>query len=156
MKKKKVTAAHIKEEIIRHKLRLTEPRKILAQVLENSPDHPNVAEIHERAHQVDKTISVATVYRTLNLLHKIGVLRRHEFNPEISGEDKNNKSHWRFEPSGHTDHYHLIDIKSGKIIEFESLALDKLQKQIAEKHGYQLHSYRIELYGLPQKTQQKP
>ncbi len=148
MKNKRITAAYIEEQIIAHRLRLTQPRKILAQVLERASDHPSVVEIHTRAHALDKSISMATVYRTLSLLYKIGVLIRHDFNPKVPGDSR---GHWRFEPSMSGDHYHLIDINSGKIIEFESAELDKIQKRIAAKYGYKLHSQKIELYGSPQK-----
>ncbi len=137
----------IEEQIINNNLRITKPRKIIAQVLENATDHPDVAEIHRRAHAFDKNISIATVYRTLRLLHNIGVLGRHNFSSESSN---GSKGRWRFDPNVTHDHYHLIDVETGKVIEFKSEALDALQKNIAKKYGYTLQSQKIELYGVPQ------
>ncbi len=119
-------------------LRITEQRKVIAQVLSNSEDHPDVEMLHERASKVDPKISIATVYRTVRLFEEAGILDRHDF-----GDGRS-----RYEPTPEAHHDHLIDIETGKVVEFVDPELEALQKTIAEKLGYRLVDHRMELYGV--------
>jgi len=124
-------------------VRLTDQRKIIAQVMSDSKatygskDHPDVDELHKRVSLVDSKISIATVYRTVKLLEESGIIERHDF--------KEGKS--RYEPSTDEHHDHLIDINSGEIIEFVDKDIEDLQTKIAEKLGYKLVDHKLELYG---------
>lgn len=120
-------------------LRLTEQRRIIARVLSQSTDHPDVELVHKRAQELDSKISVATVYRTLKLLEAANIIERHEFS--------NGRS--RYEEFSDEHHDHLIDIQSGKVIEFQNTKIEELQREIAEKLGYQLVDHRLELYCIP-------
>lgn len=148
MKKNKKPNHSLEEQIVAKGLLLTSQRRIIASVLDKSLDHPDVAEIHARAVAIDKTISLATTYRTIKRFCEIGVLERRDFYAE--GSSLTNRR-WRFEitdgPESYQQHYHLIDVKTGKIIEFESAELYKIQTEIAEKYGYVLQGQKIELYG---------
>jgi len=119
-------------------LRITEQRKVIARVLSDSDDHPDVEQLHERASKIDSGISIATVYRTVRLFEEAGVLDRHDF-----GDGRS-----RYEPAPESHHDHLIDVESGKVVEFVDPELEALQKQIAEKLGYRLVDHRMELYGV--------
>ena len=119
-------------------LRITEQRKVIARVLSDSEDHPDVEQLHERASKIDSGISIATVYRTVRLFEEAGVLDRHDF-----GDGRS-----RYEPAPEAHHDHLIDVESGKVVEFVDPELEALQKQIAEKLGYRLVDHRMELYGV--------
>ncbi|GAB5350006.1 Fur family transcriptional regulator [Alteriqipengyuania sp. 357] len=119
-------------------LRITEQRKVIARVLSDSEDHPDVEQLHERASKIDPKISIATVYRTVRLFEEAGVLDRHDF-----GDGRS-----RYEPAPEAHHDHLIDVESGKVVEFVDPELEALQKQIAEKLGYRLVDHRMELYGV--------
>ena len=119
-------------------LRITEQRKVIARVLSDSDDHPDVEQLHERASKIDSGISIATVYRTVRLFEEAGVLDRHDF-----GDGRS-----RYEPAPESHHDHLIDVGSGKVVEFVDPELEGLQKQIAEKLGYRLVDHRMELYGV--------
>ena len=135
-------------ECVKKGLRMTTARRVIALVLEQSKDHPDVQEVHRRvcAQNKNKNISLATTYRTLRLFHEIGALDRHAF---AADKIKNGaKRRWRYEPCDKHGHYHLIDVKSGKVIEFENDEMAKLQKNIARKLGYRLDSHRTELYGI--------
>ncbi len=127
-------------------LRMTSARRVIAHVLEQSTDHPDVQEVHRRTRAHNKDISLATTYRTLRLFHEIGALDRHAF--AADGIKNAAQRRWRYEPCDKQDHYHLIDLKSGKVIEFENAKMAKLQKNIARKLGYRLDSHRTELYGI--------
>ena len=124
-------------------VRLTDQRKTIAKVLSESKevygskDHPDVDELHKRVLQIDKKISIATVYRTVKLLEESGILEKHDF--------KGGKA--RYEPSLDDHHDHLIDINSGEIIEFVDKDIEELQKKIAKKLGYNLVDHKLELYG---------
>ena len=118
-------------------VRLTDQRKIIAQVLSNSNDHPDVDELHKRTSEIDKKISIATVYRTVKLFQEAGILEKHDF--------KGGKA--RYEQSLDEHHDHLIDINSGKIIEFVDEDIEKLQNEVAKKLGYKLVDHKLELYG---------
>lgn len=119
-------------------LRITEQRRVIAKVLSESEDHPDVELLHARASAVDPKISIATVYRTVRLFEEAGVLDRHDF-----GDGRA-----RYEPAPEAHHDHLIDVETGKVVEFVDPELEALQKQIAEKLGYRLVDHRMELYGV--------
>ena len=119
-------------------LRITDQRRVIARVLGESDDHPDVEALHERASAIDPGISIATVYRTVRLFEEAGILERHEF-----GDGRS-----RYEAAAEAHHDHLIDVESGKIVEFVDPELEALQKMIAEKLGYRLVDHRMELYGV--------
>ena len=118
-------------------VRLTDQRKLIAQVMSESENHPDVGELHKKVNKLDSKISIATVYRTVKLFEEAGIVSKHDF--------KGNKS--RYEEVSKEHHDHLIDISSGEIIEFVNEEIEKLQKQVAEKLGYKLVDHRLELYG---------
>jgi len=118
-------------------VRLTDQRKIIAKVMSNSNDHPDVDELHKRVNKVDKKISIATVYRTVKLFEESGIVEKHDF--------KGGKARYEEAPEEHHDH--LIDINSGKIIEFVDKDIEILQNKVAEKLGYKLVDHKLELYG---------
>ena len=120
-------------------MRMTEQRRIIARVLSEAHDHPDVEELHRRAHSVDPHISIATVYRTVRLFEEAGIISRHDFRDGRS----------RYEEATDTHHDHLIDMKSGKVIEFMDEEIEKLQDAIARRLGYKLVAHRLELYGVP-------
>ena len=122
-------------------LRMTSQRKIIAQVLENVADHPDVEELYKRASKIDPTISIATVYRTVKLFDEAGILDKLEF-----GDGRA-----RYEDAEREHHDHLIDINSGRVIEFMDSDIEKLQEKIAQKLGYRLMGHKLELYGVPLK-----
>jgi Fur family ferric uptake transcriptional regulator len=119
-------------------LRITEQRRIIARVLSESEDHPDVEQLHKRASAVDPKISIATVYRTVRLFEDAGILDRHDF-----GDGRA-----RYEATPEAHHDHLIDVESGKVVEFVDPELEALQRLIAEKLGYRLVDHRMELYGV--------
>jgi Fur family transcriptional regulator, ferric uptake regulator len=120
-------------------MRMTEQRRVIARVLAESDDHPDVEEVHRRAAEQDAGISIATVYRTVRLFEEAGILTRHEF-----GDGRA-----RYEPVSEGHHDHLIDIQSGQVIEFINEEIERLQQEIAQKLGYRLVDHRLELYGVP-------
>ena len=120
-------------------MRMTEQRRVIARVLSEAHDHPDVEELHRRAHAVDPHISIATVYRTVRLFEESGILTRHEFHGGRS----------RYEEAPETHHDHLIDMKTGKVVEFVDEEIEALQRAIARKLGYRLVDHRLELYGVP-------
>ena len=130
-------SSSIEDKCIQKGVRLTEQRKLVAQVMSNSEDHPDVDELHKRINKLDPKISIATVYRTVKLFEESGIVAKHDF--------KGNKA--RYEQSPQEHHDHLIDINTGEIIEFVNQDIEKLQKQVAEKLGYKLVDHRLELYG---------
>ena len=119
-------------------LRITEQRRVIARVLSEADDHPDVEKVYERASQIDPGISIATVYRTVRLFEEAGILDRHDFGYGRA----------RYEPAPEAHHDHLIDVESGKVIEFVDPELEQLQKSIAEKLGFRLVDHRMELYGV--------
>lgn len=119
-------------------LRITEQRRIIARVLSEAVDHPDVEALHVRASEIDSGISIATVYRTVRLFEEAGILDRHDF-----GDGRS-----RYEAAPEAHHDHLIDVETGKVIEFVDPELEALQKQIAEKLGFRLVDHRMELYGV--------
>jgi Fur family transcriptional regulator, ferric uptake regulator len=119
-------------------LRITEQRRIIARVLSEAEDHPDVETLHERSSAIDSGISIATVYRTVRLFEEAGILDRHDF-----GDGRA-----RYEAAPEAHHDHLIDVETGKVIEFVDPELEALQKQIAERLGFRLVDHRMELYGV--------
>ncbi len=119
-------------------LRITEQRRIIARVISDSADHPDVETLYERASAIDSGISIATVYRTVRLFEEAGILDRHDF-----GDGRS-----RYEAAPEAHHDHLIDVETGKVIEFVDPELEALQKVIAERLGYRLVDHRMELYGV--------
>jgi len=122
-------------------LRMTEQRRVIATVLQEADDHPDVEELYTRASAIDPHISIATVYRTVKLFDEAGILEKHEF-----GDGRA-----RYEPADRDHHDHLIDMNSGEVIEFVDAEIEALQEKIAQKLGYQLKGHRLELYGVPLK-----
>ena len=122
-------------------LRMTGQRRVVAQVLQESDDHPDVEELYARASKVDAGISLATVYRTVKLFEETGILERLEF-----GDGRS-----RYEDAEREHHDHLIDINTGKVIEFVDPDIEALQEKIAAKLGYELRGHKLELYGVPKK-----
>jgi Fur family ferric uptake transcriptional regulator len=120
-------------------MRMTEQRRVIARVLEASADHPDVEELYRRAFAVDPKISISTVYRTVKLFEDAGMIERHEF-----GDGRS-----RYETAPEEHHDHLIDLRSGTVIEFRDEEIEKLQEQIARKLGYKLVDHRLELYAVP-------
>ena len=127
----------IENKCVKKGVRLTEQRKLVAKVMSESDDHPDVDELHKRVNKLDSKISIATVYRTVKLFEEAGIVAKHDF--------KGNKARYEQAPQEHHDH--LIDINTGEIIEFVDNDIEKLQKKAAEKLGYQLVDHRLELYG---------
>jgi Fur family ferric uptake transcriptional regulator len=123
------------------RLRLTGQRRVIARVLSEATDHPDVEEVHRRAHRVDARISLSTVYRTLRLFEARGILERHDFGA----------GRGRYEEAARTHHDHLIDIETGRVIEFSNAQIERLQQRVAEELGFQLVGHRLELYGVPAK-----
>jgi Fur family ferric uptake transcriptional regulator len=119
-------------------LRITEQRRVIARVLSESEDHPDVEALHARAAAIDSGISIATVYRTVRLFEEAGILERHDF-----GDGRA-----RYEAAAETHHDHLIDVETGTVIEFADDELEALQKKIAERLGFRLVDHRMELYGV--------
>ena len=123
-------------------VKLTDQRKIIAKVMNESIDHPNVGELYNRVSKFDSKISIATVYRTVKLFEESGILTKHEFKDDKARYEELNESH----------HDHLIDVKSGEIIEFIDEEIESLQKKVADKYGYKLVGHKLELYGVKKKN----
>jgi len=121
---------------------MTDQRRVIAKVLSEAQDHPDVEEVYRRSIKNDSRISIATVYRTVRLFEEAGILERHDFRIE-GGEGRS-----RFELVSETHHDHLIDVETGDVMEFHDDEIEALQKRIAEKHGYRLVDHRMELYGV--------
>jgi Fur family ferric uptake transcriptional regulator len=120
-------------------LKMTDQRRVIARVLSESSDHPDVEALHKRATAADPNISIATVYRTVRLFEEAGILAKHDF-----GDGRA-----RYEETPDEHHDHLIDIQSGRVVEFHNDEIEELQRRIAEKAGYRLVGHRLELYGVP-------
>ena len=132
----------IEQKCIDKGVKLTDQRKIVAKVMSGSHDHPDVDELYNRVSKIDSKISIATVYRTVKLFEESGILTKHEFKGRKARYEELNEGH----------HDHLIDIKSGEIIEFVDDEIEKLQKKVAEKYGYKLVDHKLELYGVKKKS----
>ena len=130
-------SSDIENKCIKRGVRLTDQRKLIAKIMSESTNHPDVDELHKRVNKLDAKISIATVYRTVKLFEEAGIVAKHDF--------KGNKSRYEQAPQEHHDH--LIDINTGEITEFVNEDIEKLQKQVAEKLGYKLVDHRLELYG---------
>ena len=123
-------------------VKLTDQRKIIARVMSQSNDHPDVDELYDRVSKIDSRISIATIYRTVKLFEESGILAKHEFKGGKARYEELNESH----------HDHLIDVKSGEIIEFVDEEIEKLQKKVADKYGYELVDHKLELYGVKKRS----
>ena len=132
----------IERKCISKGVKLTDQRKIIAKVMSDSSDHPDVDELYKRVLKIDSKISIATVYRTVKLFEEVGILAKHDF--------KGGKARYEELSEGHHDH--LIDIKTGEIIEFVDEDIEKLQKKVAEKYSYDLVDHKLELYGVKKKS----
>lgn len=120
-------------------MRMTDQRRVIAKVLTDSDDHPDVEEVYRRSTVVDSGISIATVYRTVRLFEEAGILERHDFRDGRS----------RYEPATDDHHDHLINVETGEVLEFHSDEIEKLQEEIAKRLGFKLVDHRMELYGVP-------
>ena len=129
----------IEEKCLSKGVKLTDQRRIIANVMSESSDHPDVDELYSRVSKIDSKISIATVYRTVKLFEEAGILTKHDF--------KSGKARYEL----NDDHNHLIDIKTGEIIEFVDEEIEELQKKIADKYGYKLVDHKLELYGIKKK-----
>ena len=138
----------ILQKCIKKGVKLTEQRKVIAKVMADSKkkygesDHPNVDELYNRVINIDPKISIATVYRTVKLFEESGIIAKHDF--------KDGKA--RYEELSESHHDHLIDVKTGEIIEFVDEDIEKLQEKVAEKYGYKLVDHKLELYGVKKKS----
>ena len=124
---------------IEHGLKMTDQRRVIARVLAVSNDHPDVEMLYQRANEIDSKISIATVYRTVRLFEEAGIIEKHDF-----GDGRA-----RYEEASEEHHDHLIDLRSGKVVEFTNEAIEKLQEEVAKAHGYRLVDHRLELYCVP-------
>lgn len=120
-------------------MRMTDQRRVIARIIEGSADHPDVEELHRRAAAVDRRISISTVYRTVKLFEDSGIIERHDFRDGRS----------RYETVSEDHHDHLIDLRTGRVVEFRSIDIEKLQQIVARELGYRLVDHRLELYGVP-------
>ena len=132
----------IEQKCISKGVKLTGQRKIIARIMSEAEDHPDVDELYKRVTKIDSKISIATVYRTVKLFEEAGILAKHDF--------KGGKA--RYEEISESHHDHLIDVKTGEIIEFVDDEIEKLQKKVAEKYGYELVGHKLELYGIKKKN----
>lgn len=134
------------EELCQEKgMRMTDQRRTIARVLSEADDHPDVEELYTRASKVDPNISIATVYRTVRLFEESGILERHDF--------RDGRARYEEVPEEHHDH--LIDMRTGEVVEFRNDAIEKLQAEIARELGYKLVDHRLELYAVPLKDREK-
>jgi Fur family ferric uptake transcriptional regulator len=138
--------SRIEQRCIDKGMKMTGQRRVIARVLSEAKDHPDVEELYRRSTQVDPRISIATVYRTVRLLEEARILQRHDF-----GDGRA-----RYEEAPHEHHDHLIDLNTGRVIEFHSDEIEALQRKIAESHGYRLVGHRLELHGLPLESKGRP
>lgn len=136
-----IDISRLERKCVEKGLRMTGARRIIVRVLSESHDHPDVELLHQRTHKIDPRIGLATVYRTVRLFEDAGIIEKHDF-----GEGRA-----RYEEIREEHHDHLIDLKSGKVIEFSNQEIERLQRVIAEKLGYKLVEHRLELYGVPLK-----
>ena len=131
----------IEQKCLLKGVKLTDQRRLIAKIMSESNDHPDVAELYNRVSKIDPKISIATVYRTVKLFEESGIVTKHDF--------KGGKA--RYEAIVESHHDHLIDIKTGEIVEFVDEEIEKLQKKVAEKYGYELVDHKLELYGIKKK-----
>ena len=131
----------IEQKCIAKGVKLTDQRKIISKIMSDSHDHPDVDELYKRASKIDSKISIATVYRTVKLFEEAGIVAKHDFKGGKARYEELNESH----------HDHLIDIKTGEIVEFVDEEIEKLQQKVADKYGYKLVDHKLELYGIKKK-----
>ena len=131
--------SRIEEKCVEKGLKMTGQRRVIARVISDSQDHPDVELLYRRAADVDSKISIATVYRTVRLFEEAGITQRHDF-----GDGRA-----RYEEAGEDHHDHLINVKTGEVVEFTSDEIERLQKEVAQKLGYRLVDHRLELYAVP-------
>ncbi|HVI52450.1 MAG TPA: Fur family transcriptional regulator [Candidatus Sulfotelmatobacter sp.] len=131
--------SRIEQRCIEKGMKMTEQRRVIARVLSEATDHPDVEEVHRRSTTIDPNISIATVYRTVRLFEEANILERHDF-----GDGRA-----RYEEMPDAHHDHLIDVQSGKVIEFQNPQIEALQREIARTFGYKLVGHRLELYAVP-------
>jgi len=131
--------SRIEQRCIDKGMKMTEQRRVIARVLSDSADHPDVEEVYRRSTDIDPNISIATVYRTVRLFEEASILERHDF-----GDGRA-----RYEEAAGDHHDHLIDMQSGAVIEFTSSEIEALQREIARRYGFRLVGHRLELYGVP-------
>jgi len=132
----------IEKKCLSKGVKLTEQRKVIAKVMSKSQDHPDVDELYNRVSKIDSKVSIATVYRTVKLFEEAGIVAKHDF--------RGGKA--RYEEISESHHDHLIDIKTGEIIEFVNEEIENLQKKVADKYGYDLVDHKLELYGVKKKS----
>ncbi|MGF9693553.1 MULTISPECIES: Fur family transcriptional regulator [unclassified Rhizobium] len=120
-------------------MRMTEQRRVIARILQDSDDHPDVEELYRRSTRIDSRISISTVYRTVKLFEDAGIIEKHDF--------RDGRSRYETVPEEHHDH--MIDVKTGAVVEFRSAEIEALQERIAREHGFRLVGHRLELYGIP-------
>lgn len=140
------TISDIEQLCLDKGMRMTDQRRVIAKVLSESEDHPDVEEVYNRASAIDSKISIATVYRTVRLFEEAGILERHDFRDGRS----------RYEMQSDDHHDHLIDLDSGEVLEFTNEEIERLQEEIARKMGFKLVDHRMELYGVPLSRTKKP
>lgn len=138
--------SRIEQRCIDKGMKMTDQRRVIARVLSEAVDHPDVEEVYRRSTQMDPRISIATVYRTVRLFEEADIIERHDF-----GDGRA-----RYEESPNEHHDHLIDVQSGKVIEFTSPEIEALQREIARRYGYRLVGHRLELYGVSLTSGDKP
>ena len=138
-------ASRIERLCASKQLRMTGQRRVIARVLSEAKDHPDVEEVHRRAHAVDARISLSTVYRTLKLFETKGILERHEFGAGRA----------RYEEASRSHHDHLIDVETGRVIEFRNEDIERIQQRVAKELGFELVGHKLELYGVPTKRVRK-
>lgn len=137
--------SRIEQRCIEKGMKMTDQRRVIARVLSEATDHPDVEEVYRRATEEDPRISIATVYRTVRLLEEAEILERHDF-----GDGRA-----RYEEASEDHHDHLIDINTGTVIEFHSEEIERIQREVARQHGFRLVGHRLELYGVPLKDDDK-
>jgi Fur family transcriptional regulator, ferric uptake regulator len=130
---------HIEAQCVAKGMRMTEQRRVIARVLADSADHPDVEELYRRCAEVDRNISISTVYRTVKLFEDAGIIERHDFR----------EGRARYEQIPEAHHDHLINLRTGEVIEFQSEEIERLQAEVARRLGYRLVDHRLELYALP-------
>jgi Fur family ferric uptake transcriptional regulator len=135
----------LEEQCATKGMRMTDQRRVIAQVIEQAVDHPDVEELYRRASAIDPRISLSTVYRTLNLFEEAGLVTKHDF--------RDGRARFELIPDEHHDH--LIDIRSGKVIEFRNEEIEAIQDVIAKRLGYRLVDHRLELYAVPMRAEEK-
>lgn len=138
-------ASSLEKKCEEHGLKMTEQRRVIARVLSDSDDHPDVEMLYQRASAVDSGISIATVYRTVRLFEESGIIAKHDF-----GDGRS-----RYEEASEEHHDHLINLRTGEVIEFTNEQIEKLQETIARELGFELVDHRLELYGIPLNDKKK-